>query len=101
MVKSLTFRGTDILADVTSKVRKVISEVEGVDVQDDDIVLFHRPKNCNSTFNELDCEMYTLNDYHVSPHDRLMYIRYHSEWATYETMKTEFTMLKARKACAT
>ena len=78
MVKILEFKGTDTIADVTGKVLKVIQQKEAAYVQNDDIVLFHRPRECSVTFNDLDCETSTLNEYFVDHFDRLIYIRYNS-----------------------
>ena len=75
-VRILEFRGTDTIEDVANKVTKVVGEVEGTDIQNDDLVLFHSPKSSSETCNELDCEALTLNDYQITPYDQLMYIRY-------------------------
>ena len=79
MVKILEFKGTDTIPYIRSEILKVISKREDADVQKHDIVLFHRPKECSKTFNELDCDTSILNDYQITPYDKLMYIRYNFE----------------------
>ena len=76
VIAFLEVKGTDHVGDVRRRVMKIIVDEEEEDIKLNNVVIFHNPKNCRQTYNELDCDRYTLNKYGVEPHDYLVYIVY-------------------------
>ena len=76
VVAFLEVKGTDHVGEVKRKVMKIIADEEEEDIKMNNVVIFHNPKNCRQTYNELDCDRYTLNRYGLEPHDYLVYIIY-------------------------
>ncbi len=76
VVDFLEVKGTEHVGDVKRRMLKIIADVEEADLKLNDVVIFHNPKNCRQTYNELDCDKFTLNKYGVEPHDYLVYITY-------------------------
>ena len=76
VVAFLEVKGTDHVGEVKRRVMKIITDEEEEDIKMNNVVIFHNPKNCRQTYNELDCDRYTLNRYGVEPHDYLVYVIY-------------------------
>ena len=76
VIAFLEVKGTDHVGDVKRRVMKIIVDEEEEDIKLNNVVIFHNPKNCRQTYNELDCDRYSLNKYGVQPHDYLVYIVY-------------------------
>ena len=79
VVDFLEVKGTEHVADVKRRVLRIIVNEEEADLKLDDVVIFHNPKNCRQTYNELDCDRFTLNKYGVEPYDYFVYIVYRAE----------------------